>query len=152
MTIICFPPAVRDTILQLQPVPLCAQAPGCLTGSFYLPESRLAGLVLLPSQYLQVRIRRLTGSHNWSLSNWVPRYWCCCLLHWSGLSGQCPQQPPGGFSKARQHSGVFVLVSVHCNYRPLSVYFIPFVLFPLFFCFYLLICVLVRTSGHMIVM
>ena len=88
----------------------------------------------------------------WSLSNWVPRYWCCCLLHWSGLSGQCPQQPPGGFSKARQHSGVFVLVSVHCNYRPLSVYFIPFVLFPLFFCFYLLICVLVRTSGHMIVM
>ena len=38
------------------------------------------------------------------------------------------------------------------NYRPSSVYFILFVLFfPFFFCFYLHICVLVRTSGHMIV-
>ena len=45
---------------------------------------------------------------------------------------------------------------MNCNYRPSSVYFILFVLFfPFFFvlfCFYLHICVLVRTSGHMIVM
>ena len=112
MTIICFPPAVRDTILQLQPVPLCAQAPGCLTGSFYLPESRLAGLVLLPSQYLQVRIRRLTGSQ----------------------IGHCPTGYPGN-GAAAYCIGLGYLVSVHCNYRPLSVYFIPFVLFPLFFVF-----------------
>ena len=60
--------------------------------------------------------RLLDWIAGWSLSNWVPRYWCCCLLHWSGLSGQCPQQPPGGLSKACQHSGVFVLVSVQsCN-------------------------------------
>ena len=39
-----------------------------------------------------------------------------------------------------------------CNYRPSSVYFILFVLFFLFFVFYLHLCVLVRTSGHMIVM
>ena len=50
----------------------------------------------------------------WSLSNWVPRYWCCCLLHWYG---QCPRQPPGGFSKAREHSGVLVLVGVQCCNR-----------------------------------
>ena len=39
-----------------------------------------------------------------------------------------------------------------CNYRPSSVYFILLVLFFPFFSFYLHIRVLVRTSGHMIVM
>ena len=32
----------------------------------------------------------LDWTADWSLSNWVPRYNCCCVLHWSGLSGQCP--------------------------------------------------------------
>ena len=97
MTIICFPPAVRDTILQLQPVPLCAQAPGCLTGSFYLPESRLAGLVLLPSQYLQVRIRRLTGSQ----------------------IGHCPTGYPGT-GAAAYCIGLGYLVSVLSNHQVVS--------------------------------
>ena len=111
MTIICFPPAVKDTILQLQPVPLCPQAPDCLTGSFYLPKGRMAGLVLLLSRNLPV-----DWTANWSLSNWVPTYWCCCLLHRSGLLGQCPKQPQGGFLTVHQHSGFFFLVGVQsCN-------------------------------------
>ena len=98
MTIICFPPAVKDTILQLQPVPLCPQAPGCLTGSLYLPESRLAGLVLLPSQYLlQVRIRRLTGSQ----------------------VGHCPTGYPGT-GAAAYCIGLGYLVSVLSNHQGVS--------------------------------
>ena len=98
MTIVCFPPAVKDTILQLQPVPLCPQAPGCFTGSFYLLESRLAGLVLLPSQYLlQVRIRRLPGSQ----------------------VGDCPTGYPGT-GAAAYCIGLGYLVSVLSNYQGVS--------------------------------
>ena len=98
MTIICFPPAVGDTILQLQRVPLCPQAPGCLTGSFYLPESRLAGLVLLPSQYLlQVRIGCLTG---WQV-------------------GHCPTGYPGT-GAAAYCIGLGYLVSVLSNHQVVS--------------------------------
>ena len=51
-----------------------------------------------------------------ALSKLVPTYWYCCLLHWSGLPGQSPQQPAGGFWTVHQHSGASFLVGAQsCN-------------------------------------
>ena len=77
-----------------------------------------SGLVLLPSQNLvQVRACRFVWITDQPLSKSVTTYWYCCLLHWSGLPGQFPQQPAGGFWTVHQHSGAFFLVSAQSRNR-----------------------------------